>query len=700
MLKGEAGKIYRKLSEDTRKKLAKTPGVSKDKALAWINEATAPSDAELVGMYCGLIRADVSGTEYPEITDAMVTRWKVKRTYADALHKVAYHIRNAPGMDTLRAGVIVNEAGLSDQKTYIHKRLEQVHDPRNAPTLFRHGLTVAEVVEVAEAGLSQIDVLTKDQFQRALADSVKFFRRSGDDLTECLPPDDLTKYIYNSRDLPLPYLAALTRLPTMGENYRITTTPGYSLNGYVYYAPPADLDIPALPSKVTAEDLSEARRILVEEWLGDWPFDGWKRADLEAAALNGDKDNPPPPSLLNAVGFALEQVVRPIIKGPLPPTLFTKPTSRTGATMLVNAVQTAVSGGTHSMALTGDDEKLEKDIVAALRSSNAVVLIDNVSGEVDSPILAKWWTDPIFAGRELGKSNMLSLPVQHSTGITTNNATFSRELTERLAVIRLDARMAHPGQRTGFRHANILDWTRENRGRIIWALCVLALNWVQQGRPAAPAPTTWKGGPEGVPEKIVWGGYESYVEVVGGIVGAAAENWTTWQANRHLVDSTAYSGEDDPILELLTAWREEGGESIAVGDRWEGGIRVENGLAGIARERSISLPYPVKPVNRDTPFDYTPTSLGAWLAKYRDRPFEIDGQEWVLERSEKRGKRGHMWSLTELHDADEAPKAVAEPTAPEATPESNVTSLPRRARRTWGDLSDEEKARRRAACKF
>ncbi|MCK0104391.1 hypothetical protein [Pseudohalocynthiibacter sp. F2068] len=671
-LSGEASRILQGLSENEKKQIRsarKADGIALPAALMQMQH---PSNADLIAVFYGMEKAGASPADYPAVIGEFDKKWKLGKRLPGDLRKVARHLwteRQHVKSLTISVGINISETGFDEHCEYTLKRLGQVHTPDKA-TLFRHGEEIAEVVQIAEAGTANIDVLTQDQFFRALSDNVAYKKQVNSDNTfRCAPPQDLVKYVYHSRNLPLPYLASLTRVPTMGEDYRINTTPGYNIAGHVYYAPPLDVSIPELPKIVSAENLAEARQILVREWLGDWPFDCWTRADLEKAALGGDVNNPPPPSLLNAIGFAMEQIVRPVIRGILPPMVFTKPTSRTGATLLVNAIQIAIAGEPASMTLETDDQSMEKKIVSHLKASTPVALLDNVSGAVDSGLLAKWWTDPIFAGRDLGKSKMLALPVTHSHGITTNNATFSRELANRLGMCRLDARMARPDNRTGFRQSNILDWTKANRGPILWALCVLAINWVQKGRPKPVTPTSWTGGPNKVPASIVWGGYEAYVDVIGGIVGSAAPNWTTWQANRHLIDAVAYSGEDDPVVELLTEWVNEANgvpKEILSKDLTNKNPKLTKmGLAGLAREHFISLPAPVKLDNTGISCSYTPSSIGIWLTKYRDRPFEIEGKEFVLARSEKRSEHGYLWKLEPLITAKQVDAPIA----------NNVTSI-------------------------
>ena len=102
---------------------------------------------------------------------------------------------------------------------------------------------------------------------------------------------------------------------------------------------------------------------------------------------------------------------------------------------------------------------------------------------------------------------MVSLPVRTTWIVTGNNLEFSREIARRTVCIRLDARAAAPHLRTGFRHDPLRGWIRRNRGDLIRSVLILIQHWLAQGSPRF---TTRR-----------LGSYESYGEVVGGVLEAA-----------------------------------------------------------------------------------------------------------------------------------------------------------------------------------
>lgn len=74
-------------------------------------------------------------------------------------------------------------------------------------------------------------------------------------------------------------------------------------------------------------------------------------------------------------------------------------------------------------------------------------------------------------------------------------------------MVNLDAGVADPNKRTGFRHAMLESWILNERGRLIAALLTLARHWVCQECPADP--------------DLKLGGFEGWARVVGGVLYAS-----------------------------------------------------------------------------------------------------------------------------------------------------------------------------------
>jgi hypothetical protein len=87
---------------------------------------------------------------------------------------------------------------------------------------------------------------------------------------------------------------------------------------------------------------------------------------------------------------------------------------------------------------------------------------------------------------------------------TGNNIELRGDMLRRAYWIRMNARMARPWQRTGFKHEPLLPWVTEHRGEILAALLTLARAWVAAGTPPAAVPTI--------------GSFNTWAKTIGGIL--------------------------------------------------------------------------------------------------------------------------------------------------------------------------------------
>jgi hypothetical protein len=71
----------------------------------------------------------------------------------------------------------------------------------------------------------------------------------------------------------------------------------------------------------------------------------------------------------------------------------------------------------------------------------------------------------------------------------------------------MDAKLARPWQRSGFRHPELLGWVREHRGELVAAILTVARAWFAAGRPPA--------------EVMAFGGFDAWAKSIGGILAHA-----------------------------------------------------------------------------------------------------------------------------------------------------------------------------------
>lgn len=250
-------------------------------------------------------------------------------------------------------------------------------------------------------------------------------------------------------------LAGIVNTPIFGRNGTLLTKPGYHPDARLLYVPGSGFSVPEIAESPTETEIVAARELLCEELFGDFPFTGAaERAHVVALLL---------------LGF-----LRGMIIGPTPLHLIEKPTPGTGATLMVDAISTILTGEGASVMTEGrDDEEWRKRVTAKLRQIPSMVLIDNLRHKLDSSAMAAVLTAPFWEDRILGVSEMTRLPIRCLWIATGNNPEFSNEMARRIVRIRLDANVEQPWHRSGFRHPDLMIWVRANRARLVSACLTL-----------------------------------------------------------------------------------------------------------------------------------------------------------------------------------------------------------------------------------
>ena len=688
-LAGKARDYHDRLTDADKVALLKIPSRSYAVTKSYLGDLAVEiedrernvKDVEVLGLIMGLVRSNADDADFdalqkdlsgyfPSVTKASFNGAK---SYCAKLVTAKKAEKNL-----VLGGPIVGETDYDFLVKYAEDRLE--HQPE--PKLFRHGTSIAKVVTVSEEDMASIQILDCDGLTAAFP--AKFRMRVGENsFRNIAPPREVMMNLHKRAPelRMLPYLSGIVRVPVFGERGQLHTTPGYDPTSRVFYAPPADLYIPPVgdwrDAGARERDVSEAKRLIVEELLGDFRFDGWHRTRIMDSFF-GKSDEPLPASIMNAVGLLLEPFCRAMIAGPTPAVLATKPVKGTGATTLIAALQMVASGTQNIRApLSSSEEERRKMVYTVVQTAEPIVLFDNQKATVDSPTLAALLTSTTFTDRTLGKSEECSVPVRSTFTFTTNNARFSDELQRRLSLIRLDAKMADPTQRDDYRHEDLAGWISTNRGKLVWACLTLIRNWIEDGcQPPDHCP--------------VVASYTGWSYVIGGILEAAdmsAEKpvWTRFQANRSEIETYAAAGEDDGFEQLVSAWYEETRGAP------KGADIDASSLAEIVDNQEIQI----EGVKTTRDGNCNPASLGAHLRARLSSRFMVDEGGTEVELVTKgKSKKGVVWSLqvaTEEgigNDAEEA-AAAAKADAPKGpqvprtyrafplkTKPSNVVQMP------------------------
>ena len=329
------------------------------------------------------------------------------------------------------------------------------------PWLFRYAGIPTWVVPDDE-GRPVATPLSDERLRHMLARLAIWRRinRQGE-LVPAHPPMPLVKSLLATPDPGLPVLVGIVNTPVFGRNGKLLTAAGYHPDARLLYSPAPGFEVPAIAQRPSAEQVEAARSLICDDLLGDFPF-----VSLAEHA--------------HAVTLLLLGFLRSMIDGPTPLHLIEKPTPGTGATLMVDAIATILTGAGASVMTEGrDDEEWRKRVTAKLRQVPSIVLIDNLRQKLDSAAVAAALTAPFWEDRILGASEMARLPIRCVWIATGNNPEFSNEMARRLVRIRLDAHVERPWQRAGFRHPDLMTWVRANRARLV-AACLTLCTWPER----------------------------------------------------------------------------------------------------------------------------------------------------------------------------------------------------------------------------
>lgn len=389
--------------------------------------------------------------------------------------------------------LVVSNRQLRDMGNDAVRLLEQSNVP---PTLFVRSGALCQVVE-DERGHPAIRSVNDGIIAVRLAKTCDFVVETEDGRKNVVPPRSIASYVLSEATWPFPALEAITQSPTIRQDGSIAQLPGYDPETRLFYYQRSGESV-NVPEEPTQDDVGAATA-LVDELLCDFPF------DCQA-------------SRANAIALLLSPIVQSAIKDVTPLFLIDAPTAGSGKSLLA-VVAGIISGGATPDLTTAPtkDEEWPKKITAILSAGPSLVVIDNVKYTLQSADLAAMLTAGTWTDRVFGKNTeTVVLPNRAVWVATGNNIQLGGDIPRRCVWIRIDPRQSKPHEREGFLHANLTQWTMENRGRLLTALLTICRAWYAAGSPSGLVPA--------------FGSFEKWTRAVGGILAHAGI--TGFLANR------------------------------------------------------------------------------------------------------------------------------------------------------------------------
>lgn len=527
-----------------------------------------------------------------------------------------------PDLRSSRVGAIeTNNRQLPAISRDAFEALLAYNDP---PQIFVYSGNLSRVV-VDENGQAAIAPLTSPALRGYLARAAEWVstseRRGAVDV---MPPIPVVEDILAMPDYPgIPALSGIVHAPVFGPDGSVALIPGYHRATGYWLQASTDFHIPDTPP--TPQSVQDAVVLLRDDLLGDFSF-----ADESSRA--------------HAVAFIIQPFVRPLILGPTPIYLYDAPKAGTGKGLLV---EVSVGVFTETVSLTPpphNDEEHRKVITSIFASGASHAIFDNAR-RLDSVHLYGAITAPYWKDRLLGTNKMGNYPVQLNWAATCNNVDAKDELTRRAVWIRLDSGVENPDERGGFRHPDLLGWSREHRMDLIAAVLTIVRAWFEADCPAYSG------------RNAPMGKFERWTEVIGGILEVAGIDG--FLDNRNKLKSST-DNETTAWKGFVVAWFMEYGTKSVAGaqlfefaQEWfpeklgEGSERSQRSKLGKLLNAHIDRVFDGKKILRDgeaTSGDYKGAALyqlGLWQHTGEHGEHGEHGEGFLLPSREYPGNQNH-----------------------------------------------------------
>jgi hypothetical protein len=284
-------------------------------------------------------------------------------------------------------------------------------------------------------------------------------------------------------------LEAVVEAPTLRPDGTVLDARGYDAATGLLYEPRAHFPpVPAHPSRDAACAAADALLDLVV----DFPFADSGHMVAWLAAL-------------------LTPLARFAFPGPAPLFLFDANAPATGKTLLASIISEVVEGRELSRTpYPTDNEEMAKVITAVALNGDKMILFDNIDSVVafGCASLDAALTGTSWAGRILGSSEVIRLPLYTVWCASGNNVALRGDVHRRLVPIKLECLDERPEELTGFRHPDLIGHVRAHRAALVVAALTILRGYFAAGCPAASLPP--------------FGSFEGWSRVVRGAV-----HWAT-----------------------------------------------------------------------------------------------------------------------------------------------------------------------------
>jgi hypothetical protein len=355
----------------------------------------------------------------------------------------------------------------------------------NPPIYFLRGGSLVRF-RTDEHDMPLLETINESMLIGRLARVANFYSLGAqNEIRDCDPPAKVAKDIIAKGSWSFPPIVGIVEAPVLRPEGSIMMEQGYDNLTGLYYYPAPGFEMDPIPDIPMEGEVIRAKELLLEVFQ-DFPF----------------KDDG---SKANMLGLLITPLVRPAINGNIPLALITAPSMGTGKTKLGSIVSQIATGHEPSMMpYSQESEEMRKKVTSLLRVSANVIVMDNITVELNSEILSSVLTTALWGDRLLGKNEMLRLPQRAIWIANGNNLRIGGDLPRRCYSIELDAKISQPWKRTGFHHSDLVEWVIAKRPELMRSVFILVRAWVSKGKPTF--------------SEVQVGGFSQWVNIVGGIL--------------------------------------------------------------------------------------------------------------------------------------------------------------------------------------
>jgi putative DNA primase/helicase len=356
------------------------------------------------------------------------------------------------------ARIVIKRAG-NQLHVETRRAIETISTP--VPLIFRYGNTLVvpekTIVKMSKGGSTfsaYLKAADEGVIRDALGTRSLWLRMDSrtKTWTQINPPKEIATQILSLvNETGFPVISQVTVIPTLRPDGSLLDKPGYDDRSGAFYLPDHAIDIGVIPERPSLDEANGALEYL-SFLVSEFPF----VEDVDRSV---------------ALSMILTLALR-LMFDVVPAHATTAPAIGTGKSLLSDIAAMIASGERAGViGASRDLIEVEKAVNGVMLSGQNFVVLDNLTGLVESTFISQCIERPILTLRPLGSS----VPQRIANGsmfvLNGNNLALSNDLIRRVLLCHLDAQMERPYLRE---HSfDVIHEISANRSRYLRAILIL-----------------------------------------------------------------------------------------------------------------------------------------------------------------------------------------------------------------------------------